>query len=164
MNYQDFEDYLQMLCVSHTDLQHGAGGRVSFIRLFSGDETNSIAQRPNPYIVIVENITARQVGDIDENKYVQNWTISFLGKANVLSIDPTSNRDAVIQTVWEIMMQFIARIKKDWVDDQCGPLKGLDWRMNWRVIQDLELENHYGWELQLNQTIKAPDYDPAKWL
>ena len=164
MNFQAFEDYLQGLCVSHTDLQHGAGGRQSFIRLFSNDELNSLAERPNPYIVIVENVTARPVGDVQENKYVQNWTITFLGKANPVSSSPTTNRDGVIQTAWDIMMQFIARIKKDWEDDQCGMLKGLDWRMNWRIVQDMELENNYGWELQINQTIKAPDYDPAKWI
>ena len=163
MNFQEFENYIQGLCASHIDLRDGVDGRRSYMRLFSDDELNSIANIPSKYIVITENITASTTGTPDENKYAQQWTLSFLGKAEVISSDPTMSRDNVIEKAWHIMMQFIAKMWIDW-NDGCGPLKGLSAKMNWRIVQDMQLEHHYGWELQLTQIITAPAYDPSKWV
>jgi len=163
MLFKAFEDYLQGLAASHVDLLDGTDGRRSFARIFSDDEMNSIVNSPNKFVLIVDNVAGRTVGDLDEDLYQQSWTLTFLGKAAAGSADPTNNRDAVIQKVFEIMMQFIAKMKLDW-EGGCGPTKGLDFRMNYRIIQDMQLENHFGWELNFNQTVTAPGYDAAKWV
>lgn len=164
MYFQAFENYLQTLAISHVDLRHGIDSKVSFARLMSNDEFNSITNSPGRYLLIVDNLTGRSVGELDENKFQQTWVLTFLGHHQIGSADPTDNRDDVIQKTWEIMMDFRNKMIKDWYDNSCGALQGISFNMSWKVIEDMVLEQHYGFELTIQQTVVAPGYDAAKWL
>lgn len=164
MYFQDFEDYLESLAASHVDMLHGTDGRCSFARLLSDDEINTIMSNPGPYVLILDNLTGRSVGEIDENKFQQTWVLTFLGYHSPGTANPTANRDAVIQKAWDIMMDFRAKMLHDWYTDQCGALRGISFNMNWKVINDMQLDQHYGWELTIQQTVVAPDYNAAKWV
>ena len=163
MNFQEFENYIKSLCQSHVDILHVDGSNIGFIRLGSDDALNTMASIIGKNIVLIDNLLGRPVGDLDENKYVQTWYLTFLGHYDMNTSSPTITRDDVIQKVYSIMFDFIARMKKDWYDDSCGPLKGLSFNMTWKYIEDIQLQSHYGFELTINQTVTAPEYDALKW-
>lgn len=166
MNLKAFEDYLQTLATSHVDMGNGNPNSMCFARLASDDEVNAIISNPNAHkrIIIMENVTGNPVGDVEEGKYQQVFTLSFLGYVDPSTGTTTAARDAEIDKMWQIMMQFRAKMLKDLNDDDCGPLRGIAYRMPYRFIQDPQLTSHYGWELTVYKTVWAPEYDAAKWV
>jgi len=165
MNLKAFEDYLQGLAASHVDLGNGDATKKIFIRLESNDDLNAIASDAAAFkrIVIMENTSAQQVGDLEESKYRQLFVLSFLGYVVTNNGDTTAARDAEIDKMWQIMMDFRAKMLHDLQADDCGPLRGLSYKMEYRFIQDMQLIQHYGWELTVYKTVWAPEYDAAKW-
>lgn len=166
MNLKAFEDYLSALAISHVDLGNGNPDSKCFVRIVSDDELNKLISAPaaNPRVVILENVTAQQVGDLEESKFRHAYTLSFLGYVNTGTGDTTTVRDTEIDTMWRIMMDFRAKLLHDLEADDCGPLKGLSYRMEYKFIQTMELVSHYGWELLIYQTVQAPEYDAERWV
>ena len=64
------------------------------------------------------------------------------------------------------MMQFIAKFRKDYKEDDCGPLGNFEFEnMSWSEIDEpIYLENHYGWDLSLPFRSTQPAYDADKWI
>ena len=80
--------------------------------------------------------------------------------------DISGGIDTAIDTAWNIMMEFIARFRQDYKDDDCGPLGNVEFEsMSWAEIDEpVYLENHYGWDLSFPFKSTQPGYDADKWI
>lgn len=162
--FSDFEDYLEQLCREHTDVAHEVNGMHCFSRLRSNDEVNAIINNPGANIVLLGRFNGRAAGESQEAGMKQFAVIRFASYAEVTG--NSSSIDAAIDTAWNIMMQFIARFRKDYYDDDCGPLGNVEFEnMSWTEIDEpIYLENHYGWDLSLPFRSTQPAFDADKWL
>lgn len=162
--FKNFEDYLEQLCREHTDVQHEVDGKICFSRLRSETEVTEITNNAGENIVILGRFNGRSAGESQEAAIRQFAVIRFACYA-AISGDAASIDDA-IDKAYEIMMQFIARFRKDYYEDDCGPLGNFEFEnMNWSEIDEpVYLENHYGWDLSMPFRTYQPAYDANKWL
>ena len=164
--FKDFEDYLEQLCREYVDVAHEVNGQVCFSRLRSRTEVNQIIGNAGKNIVILGRFSGRSVGEKDQKSMRQFAVIRFACFAENNGGDISEGIDTAIDTAWNIMMQFIARMREDYKDDDCGPLEGVEFQsMNWNEIDEpIYLENHYGWDLTLPFRSTQPAYNAAKWI
>ena len=148
--FKDFEDYLEQLCREHTDVAHEVGGQVCFSRLRSRDEVTEIINNAGKNIVLLGRFNGRTYGDSQEAGMRQFAVIRFASYAEITGAGSAGIDDA-IDMAWNIMMQFIAKLRQDYKDDDCGPLGNVEFEnMSWNEIDEpVYLENHYGWDLSL---------------
>jgi len=163
--FKDFEDYLEQLCRENTDVLHELNGQVCFSRLRSNDEVTEISNNAGKSVVILGRFSGRATGDSDEAGMRQFAVIRFACYADIQEGDISGGIDDAIDKAWNIMMQFIAKFRKDYRDDDCGPLANFEFEnMSWSEIDEpIYLENHYGWDLSVPFRSTQPAYDAAKW-
>lgn len=159
--FQDFEDYLEQLCREHVDVQHELNGQVCFSRLRSQAEIDAIINNAGRNILLLGRFSGRAVGDSQEAGMRQFAVLRFASYADISQ----SGVDAAIDKAWNIMMDFIARFRKDYKDDDCGPLANVEFEnLSWDEIDEpVYLENHYGWDLSLPFRSTQLEYDSDKW-
>ena len=164
--FKDFEDYLEQLCREHVDVAHEVGGQISFSRLRSREEVTEIINNAGKNIVLLGRFNGRAIGESEERGMKQFATIRFGCYAENNSGDIAGGIDNAIDLAWNIMMQFIARFRADYKEDDCGPLAAIEFEsMSWDEIDEpIYLENHYGWDLSLPFRSTQQAYDAAKWL
>lgn len=163
--FRNFEDYLEQLCREHTDVQHEVGGQVCFSRLRSETEVTEISNNAGRNIVLMGRFNGRASGENQEAAMRQSVTIRFACYSEVTG--SASAIDEAIDKAWTIMMDFIARLRQDFKDEEyCGPLGNIEFEnMSWSEIDEpIYLENHYGWDLTLPFKSTQPAYDAAKWI
>lgn len=162
--FQNFEDYLEQLCREHTDVAHEVEGKVCFSRLRSQTEVTEITNNAGENIVLLGRFNGRAFGDSQEAGMRQFAVIRFASYAEVTG--NTSSIDDAIDKAWNIMMQFIAKFRMDYKEDDCGELGNVEFEnMSWAEIDEpIYLENHYGWDLSLPFRSTQPAYDAAKWI
>lgn len=162
----DFEDYLEGLCTSNQDVQHGLNGQVSFSRLRSQTEVNELVNNAGKNIVLLGRFNGRAVGETEEQGMRQFATIRFACYAENNNGDISGGIDQAIDKAWNIMMQFVAKFRKDQKDDSCGAIAGVELQnIGWNEIDEpIYLENHYGWDLTLPFRSYQPAYDADKWI
>lgn len=162
--FKDFEDYLEQLCREHVDVAHEVGGQVSFSRLRSREEVAQIVNNAGRNIVLLGRFSGRAAGESQEAGMRQFAVIRFASYAEVTGTQEESI-DTAIDTAWNIMMQFVAKFRKDFADDDCGPLNNVEFEnMSWNEIDEpIYLENHYGWDLSFPFRSTQPGYDAGKW-
>lgn len=164
MTLTDFQNYLLALAQSHILLQHGNNGRVAFVALMSNDALDSLASRPNKYVLIVDNVSSNTEGTEVYSKIRQLFTLTVLGKVDNDEAHDTELQ-TVLQTTWDIAAQLLARMKYDFETDSCGPAKDIITnRASINVMEDAQLENHYGWQLTLPVWTSLPVYDAGQWV
>jgi hypothetical protein len=158
-----FQDYLEGLCEVHKLVQHNVAGIRSFASFASDEEVQQLATNAGPNIVVVSHYSGRSFGESDAQQMRTTVGIRFASKS--LSYN-TADIEAALLTSWNIMWDFISRWRKDVHDDSCGALRGIELQnLNWDEIPDQPfLENHYGWELQVNFKSIQPQYDAAHWI
>lgn len=163
--FQDFEDYLETLCTEHQDVLHNPPTQVSFSRLRSNGEVNAITNNAGPNIVLLGRFNGRATGEAQAQEMRQYAVIRFASFASLNNGDLSEGIDNAIDTAWNIMMQFIARMRKDYVDDDCGPLGMLEFEnISWQEIDEpIYLESHYGWDVTIPFKSTLQAYDAAKW-
>lgn len=161
----NFEDYLEDLCREHVDVAHEVGGQVCFSRLRSKEEVAQITNAAGKNIVLLGRFSGRAFGESQEAGMRQFSVIRFATYAEIEGT-PEDSIDAAIDKAWNIMMQFVARFRKDYKDDDCGPLGNVEFEsMSWNEIDEpIYLENHYGWDLSFPFRSTQPGYDAAKWI
>lgn len=163
--FKDFEDYLEQLCRENTDVAHEVNGQQCFSRLRSRDEVTEILNNAGKNIVLLGRFSGRAIGESQEAGMRQGATIRFACYAEINDGDLSGGIDNAIDLAWNIMMQFIAKFRKDYKDDDCGPLGNVEFEnMSWNEIDEpIYLENHYGWDLSLPFRSTQPGYDENKW-
>lgn len=161
--FANFEDYLEQLCREHVDVAHEVNGQECFSRLRSNEEVTQLINNAGKNIVLLGRFNGRAYGDSQEAGMRQFAVIRFASYAEVGS---ELNIDTAIDTAWEIMMQFIAKFRQDYHDDDCGPLNNVEFEnMSWGEIDEpVYLENHYGWDLSFPFRSTQPGYDADKWI
>lgn len=161
--FKDFEDYLEQLCREHVTVAHEVDGKICFSRLRSQEEVNQITQNAGRNIVLLGRFNGRAFGESQEAGMRQFAVIRFASYADV---GDEANIDTAIDTAWSIMMDFISRFRKDYKEDDCGPLGNVEFEnMSWNEIDEpIYLENHYGWDLSFPFRSYQPGYDADKWL
>lgn len=161
--FKNFEDYIEQLCREHADVQHELNGQICFSRLRSQTEIDQLVNNAGKNIVILGRFNGRAFGESQEAGMRQFAVLRFASYAAVTG--DASSIDDAIDTAWEIMMQFIAKFRKDYKEDDCGPLGNFEFEnMSWNEIDEaIYLENHYGWDLSLPFRSTQPAYDAAKW-
>ena len=164
--FSDFEDYLEQLCREHVDVAHEVDGKVCFSRLRGRDEVTEIINNAGKNIVILGRFNGRAYGDSQEAGMRQFAVIRFASYAELNNGDISGGIDIAIDTAWNIMMEFIARFRQDYKDDDCGPLGNVEFEsMSWAEIDEpIYLENHYGWDLSFPFKSTQPGYDAGKWI
>lgn len=164
--FQNFEDYIEQLCREHTDVAHQVNKQVSFSRLRSNTEVNEIVNNAGRNIVILGRFNGRTIGDSDEALMRQFAVLRFASFADGNNGDISGGIDTAIDTAYQVMMQFIARMREDYRDDDCGPLAAVEFEnLSWQEIDEpVYLENHYGWDLTLPFRSTQPAYDADKWI
>lgn len=156
----EFQNYLEQLCTQNKLVGHGAGGKKSFARFQSDEEMNELARNAGKNIVVVANFFGRSTGSADEQAMRHYATLRFAcHSANT----NTTGINAAIIRAWDIMWQFVARMRKDMQEDDCPPAELAFHDMNWDPIDGPWLENHYGWDLTLPFKSYQPAYDAADW-
>ena len=162
--FKDFEDYLEQLCREHVDVAHEVDGQVSFSRLRSKEEVTQITNNAGRNIVLLGRFSGRAFGDSQEAGMRQFAVIRFASYAEING-DNEGSIDTAIDTAWNIMMQFIAKFRMDYAEDDCGPLGNVEFEsMSWNEIDEpVYLENHYGWDLSFPFRSTQPGYDASKW-
>jgi hypothetical protein len=163
---QEFENYIEHLCREHVDILHGSNGIVAFSKLRSETEVTELVNNAGENIVIIGRFNGRAVGEKDEQAYRQSAVIRFACYAKNNGVDsPTAGIDDAIAKAEMIMYQFIARMRKDYKDDDCGALQHVELQnLNWNEIDErIYLQNHYGWDLFINYKNYFPGFDAAKW-
>jgi hypothetical protein len=163
--FKDFEDYLEQLCREHVDVAHEVENAVCFSRLRGRDEVVEIINRAGKNIVLLGRFSGRAVGDSDEKGMRQFAVIRFASYAENNDGDLSGGIDNAIDKAWNIMMQFIARMRKDYKDDDCGPLAAVEFEsMSWDEIDEpIYLEKHFGWDLSLPFRSTQQPFDETKW-
>lgn len=163
--FKDFEDYLEQLCRENVDVAHEVNGQVCFSRLRSRTEVMQIINNAGKNIVILGRFNGRAIGEKYERRMRQFAVIRFACYAENNAGDISEGIDTAIDTAWNIMMQFIARMFKDYKEDDCGPVGEFEFNnISWDEIDEpIYLENHYGWDLSLPFRSQQPAYDAAKW-
>lgn len=164
--FKDFEDYLEQVCRENVDVAHEVDGKICFSRLRSREEVTEIINNAGKNIVLLGRFSGRAVGESQEQGMQQYAVIRFASYAENNGGDLGGGIDNAIDTAWNVMMQFIARFRKDYYEDDCGPLGNMQFEnMSWDEIDEpIYLENHYGWDLTLPYRSMQPAYDAAKWL
>ena len=162
--FKDFEDYLEQLSRENTDVAHEVEGKECFSRLRSNDEVSALVNNAGKNIVLLGRFNGRAAGESQEAGMRQFAVIRFASYAEVTG--NSSSIDDAIDTAWNIMMQFIAKFRKDYKEDDCGPLGNFEFEnMSWSEIDEpIYLENHYGWDLSLPFRSTQPAYDADKWI
>jgi len=163
--FKDFEDYLEQLSVENKDVAHTSNGQVCFSRLRSAEEVNQIINNAGKNIVLLGRFSGRAIGELQEQGMRQFAVIRFACFAENNDGDISDGIDNAIQQAWDIMWQFVARMRKDQKDDDCGPLDGVELEnISWDEIDEpIYLEHHYGWDLTLPFRSMQPMYDADKW-
>ncbi len=161
--FKDFEDYLEQLCREHVYVGHEVDGKVCFSRLRSQEEINQITINAGRNIVLLGRFNGRAYGESQEAGMRQFAVIRF---ASYAEVGDEANIDTAIDTAWNIMMDFIARFRQDYKDDDCGPLGNVEFEnMSWSEIDEpIYLERHYGWDLSFPFRSTQPGYDADKWI
>ena len=164
--FKDFEDYLEQLCRENVAVSHEVGGQECFSRLRSRDEVTQIINNAGKNIVLLGRFNGRAVGDSQEAGMRQFAVIRFASYAENNDGNISAGVDNAIDMAWNIMMQFISRMRKDYKDDDCGPLGNIEFEnMGWDEIDEpIYLENHYGWDLSIPFRSTQLAYDAAKWI
>lgn len=161
--FKNFEDYLEQLCREHVDVQHEVDGKECFSRLRSNDEVAAVINNAGANIVLLGRFNGRAFGDSQEAGMRQFAVIRFASYAEITG--DAANIDDAIDKAWNIMMDFVGRLRQDYYEDDCGPLGNVEFEnMSWNEIDEpIYLENHYGWDLSIPFRSYQPGYDAAKW-
>lgn len=164
--FKDFEDYLEQLCREHKSVGHEVNDKHCFSRLRSNDEITQITLNAGVNIVLLGRFNGRAIGESQEAGMQQVAVIRFASYAQNNDGDISGGIDNAIDTAWIIMMDFIARFREDYKNDDCGPLANIEFQnMSWAEIDEaIYLENHYGWHLTLPFRSTQPAYDADKWI
>lgn len=163
--FKPFEDYIKTLCIQHKKILHQDGVLTGFIRMQSHEDIQSIPQNAGTSLVAIESIIGRAVGDFEENRIRQTVTLFFL-QATVPdnSGEPYTMIEVALSESYIIMLDFLARIKNDYIEDDCSALQGIIPQLVlFQPIDGPVLERHFGWSLNLPFDITAPAYDATQW-
>lgn len=163
--FQNFEDYIETLCTEHQDVLHDPPNRVAFSRLRSNNEISAITNNAGPNIVLMGRFNGRAVGEQQAQGMRQFVVLRFASYADLNGGDLSGGIDNAIDTAWNIMMQFIQRMRNDYIADDCGPLGLFEFEnISWQEIDEpIYLESHYGWDVTIPFKSTMPEYDAAKW-
>lgn len=163
--FKPFADYIKLLATQHKKLLHVDGVNTAFIRMQSEEDIQSIPQQGGKTLVAIESIVGRAVGDFEENRIRQTVTLFFLQVTQPgNSGDQYEEIETALNETYLIMLDFLARIKEDYIDDDCSPLQGIIPQLVlFTPIDGPVLEAHYGWRLDLPFDITAPVYDASQW-
>lgn len=158
------QDYFKNYCKQHVLLQHDDEENVVFIRFQTLEELGSIKNNASGYFVMVDNITGRAAGDPDDSRLRQELTILFLKRVEPADGDPYGKIEKAQQEAFDILFDFFARLKHDFEEDNCGPLKYLKpEQMSFDPVEAPVQEDHYGWLMTIPYDVNAPAYNPDKW-
>lgn len=166
MYLTDIQTYFQGLAQSHADIQHGLNGRTAFFRLQGLGPLMQIPNNLGDQLLAVERFGGRAVGEFDANKLQQFITLRF-GK--LLDI-PTDGdfESAIDECMGEcllVLMDFISKMREDFLADDCSWLKYVDFTgVSWSEFDGPWIERHYGWDLIIPFKASFPDYRADKWL
>jgi hypothetical protein len=96
---------------------------------------------------------------------LQNVQVRFAKDYDIpLDGDMDSAIEAAMGESYLVMMDFITRMKKDFIDDSCSWLQYVDFQsMSWNEFEGPWLQNYYGWDLNIPFFAAMPDYDSSKW-
>jgi hypothetical protein len=93
------------------------------------------------------DLMAGSPGEADDQTMRNFAVIRFACYAENTDGDMEGGIDAALDTSFLIMMQFLAKMRKDYRDDSCGAVRDLELKnAGWDEIDEkIYLENHYGW-------------------
>lgn len=159
-----FQNYLKQLCVEHVAVSHDDATNVAFIRLQTAQDIGSIRNNAAGIFIIIDSFIGRVKGSFEENRLREEISILFLKRTAPANGDPFGIIEDAQEAALEILLDFYARFKQDFDDDDCGPLKGLDaTQMTFDIVDGPVEEMHYGWLLTIPLDVKLPVYNGAKW-
>jgi hypothetical protein len=166
----EFQDYLEDLCVKNKEILHTAAtevapaGQRTFSRFESEEHINAITNCQGKNIVVVADYFGQRIGEVEGYQMRNTVSIYFAVKRESGSNDNTDEINSAIKKAEEIMFQFIKRLEKDF-DEGCNALEFLEpERMSWTKIENQPwLDNYYGWDLSLSFKSYMPDFDPDDW-
>lgn len=162
--FPEFQNYIETLCTKHKDVLHDPANNRAFIRFQSDEDLQSIPNNASGTMVSLGDFTGKAIGEPDENKIRQTATLLFLVNAVSVEGDPYAGIAAAQVKAQDVMFQFYARMKKDYFDDDCGPLRYIEPEgMTYAPIDGPVLENSYGWQMNIPFKANAPAYNPLKW-
>lgn len=158
MLLDDWENYLNGLCVLHKTVLHTVGGRRAFIP-FGTDETPvNNSKLSSPYIRHSYFNGAGQ----QESLWVFNSEILFLVNVPTSTGNMEEKVKEARREAFSLLQDFEARIRYDYENgDICELLSD----MGEAVIEPIGPEDQtaYGWSYTLRITGEKPDHDPEKW-
>ncbi len=158
-----FQDYVKSICELHVDVAHQDGVRTGFIRMNSDEDILSLPNNSSGMIVIVSNFTGRAIGESDTHRLRQVASLSFLKKTEIGTGDPAQEIQNAQAKALEVMFDFYSRMKHDYEQDDCGPLKYVRFESMSFLPLDIMIEEHYGWEMTIPFDAYAPGFNPVKW-
>lgn len=158
------QTYLRNLCIEHVLLMHVDDSNEVFVRLQTHEDVMSIPYNASNYFVIVDNLIGRAIGEFDDNRIRQELTMLFLKRALTNNGEPYDNIETAQQEALEVMFDFYSRMKQDYYEDDCGPLKNLlPEQMSFEPVEGPVEEYHYGWLMTIPFDLNLPGYDASKW-
>lgn len=162
MLLKDVQDTLEQYAKSNTDLNHTVGN-TAFVRLYSTEALEAVKKAISKNVLLVTAFRGRTVGEYDSAKMQQYIGLRFTSYAPVS--EANAGREAALNKSYEIMLDFVARLRYDYEQDTCSWLHWVEWTgIDWDEIDPQPwLVNHYGWDLVLPFRTTMPAYNPEKW-
>lgn len=163
-NFKDFQDYIADLCRAHKLVAHEVGGRKSFFRMSSDEDTAAIPNNAaSPYVVML-NFSGR-ITDDEATKTSVNISIMFLSKAKNMVNNKANEIERAQQEAYDVMMDFILKMKNDYDEEWgCGELQNLQIeQISFDPIGPVN-QLEYGWKMNLPFVTNMPAYNPANWI
>jgi hypothetical protein len=161
----EIQDYIEALAISHTEVAHTKNGKVCFAGYLTEEHINQITNKGGKNIVVIAEYSGQVIGDFEEDKARQTLQVLFLVKKETATGNRSNEIRTAIKKSLSILFDFLSKMKKDYKDDDCGPLKGLEpERASWNIFNDQPfLDEYYGYELNIPWKSNLPPYNVAKW-
>jgi hypothetical protein len=166
-NITSFQTYLKALCVAHKEVLHNDAANVAYVRFQSDDDLNQVVNQGASTIVILTRFYGKSTGATADDMNMKQFVgIRF---ACAAIPHPTMNYSDVITAALDkaftVMMDFLTRMREEVMEDNCGPLRGLELESaSWNEIPEQPyLTQHYGWDLALPFKSEYPEHDPNRW-
>lgn len=157
---KEVSDYLEDLSELHVDIMHSANN-FAFCRFKDQQQFNQLTLSASRNIIVVGSFNGRAIGTFEDEKVKNVLQVRFSSYAKTVS-----SADIILATekALSILFDFWRRMMKDYNDDDCAWMKGIEWEnISFDDIEQPWLTNHYGWDLVIPYRTTLPEFNNAKW-
>jgi hypothetical protein len=157
---KEASDYLESLSELHVDVLHSAQN-FAFCRFKDQQQFNQLSLAASKNIIVVGGFNGRSIGSFEEETVKNVLQVRFSCYAKTVT-----SADIIMATekALNILLEFWKRMMKDFNDDDCAWMKGIEWEnISFDDFEQPWLTNHYGWDLFIPYRTSLPAFDNNKW-